>query len=73
VRSKGENGGMGGNRINKAMGSKTGAGGIFLFGVVNEMVDMGRGRVVEPVDMVVSTLDTDFEEGEVMMNSTYQA
>jgi hypothetical protein len=62
----------GGNGIDKATGSKKGAGGMFLIGVVNETVDTGRGRVVGPVDGTVSALATGVEEGEVMVNRTYQ-
>jgi hypothetical protein len=48
--------------------SKNGAGGIFSTAIVNEMMGKGCGRVLGPADIVVSALDTDVEEGEVVMD-----
>jgi hypothetical protein len=59
--------------MNTEAGMKNGTGSMFLICFINGMVGRGHGRVVGPVNMVVSTLDTDFEEGEVLMNCTYQA
>jgi hypothetical protein len=67
ARSKAGYGGMGANGINPAAGTRNVAGGPFLISVVKETIGTGRGRHVGPVDVVVSALDTDVEEGEVLI------
>ena len=49
--------------MDTAAGSKNAAGGAFLIGVVNETMETGRGRVMGPVDGMVSALDTVVEGG----------
>jgi hypothetical protein len=53
-------------------GSKKPAGGQLVIGVVKETVERGTGRVVGPVGVVVSALDTLVDEGEVLIWETYQ-
>jgi hypothetical protein len=67
VKSRAGYGGMGANGINPAAGTRNVAGGPFLISVVKDTIGRGRGRHVGPVDVVVSALDTDVEEGEVLI------
>jgi hypothetical protein len=63
---------MGEIGMHMAVGMKNGVGGPFLSRVINEMTEMGRGRVLGPVGIVVSVLETDFEGEGMLMYSTYQ-
>jgi hypothetical protein len=63
---------MGAKRMDTAAGTKNIAGGAFLSLVVDKKIGRGRGRVVGPVDVTVSTLDIIVERGECVDEGTYQ-
>ena len=63
---------MGEMGMDMAVGTKNATGGIFLNRIVNKTIGMGRGRVLGPVGIVVSALYTNFEEREMLNESTYQ-
>jgi hypothetical protein len=54
--------------MNGAAGTKNSADGAFFGRVVNRMTRRGRGRVLVPIDLTVSALDTPLLALEVMMN-----
>jgi hypothetical protein len=56
----------------RAAGTKNASGGIFSSCIVDRTMESGRGRDLEPADVVVSTLDTSLDDQEMVMNCTYQ-
>jgi hypothetical protein len=67
VRSRGGVPESGPKGQNEVAGSKNTAGGHSLIGVVKETTERGRGHIVGPVGDVVSGLDINLEEGEVLI------
>jgi hypothetical protein len=63
---------MGTNGDGHGGGTKNATGGAFFSGVVDGTIWRGRGRVLGPVEVLVSTLDTWVVGRDVLMNWTYQ-
>jgi hypothetical protein len=58
--------------MNTAVGTKNSADGAFFSRVVNITTGRGRGRILVPVDIMVSDLETTLVGLEVLKNRTYQ-
>jgi hypothetical protein len=72
TRSKGQYGGRGTNVVGQGGGlEKRGVRADFFSRIVNMTTERGRGRILGPVDGMVSVLDIILKEGDMLNECTY--